>query len=199
MKKRILFNKFDEMKYISHLDTMRFIERLFKISKIPLIYTQGFNPRPKLSFGYPASLGIETYAEPMDFGIEIELSNKEILKRLNEYSPRGFEVTKVMDRGQGHTLVKDYNVMVYEIEILDQELLIKFKELLLNKEIIHIKNKKGKIKKRDMKSKIKKVSYEENKILIYLEEVSPKRFFEILETEQNYKIKRIGYDKIEEV
>lgn len=198
MKKRILFNKFDEMKYISHLDTMRFIERLFKIAKIPLIYSQGFNPRPKLSFGFPASLGIETYGEPMDFGIEIELSNEEILKTLNKYSPRGFEVIKVMDREIGHTLVKDYNVMVYEIIIKNKELLSKFKELLTKEEIIHIKNKKGKIKKRDMKPKIKKVIYEENKIIMFLEEVSPKRFFEILEIEEGYKIKRIGYDKIEE-
>ncbi|MGL6132505.1 MAG: TIGR03936 family radical SAM-associated protein, partial [Fusobacteriaceae bacterium] len=55
MKKRIYFNKIEEMKFISHLDLLRFFERVIIKSGIPIKYSQGFHPRPKLSFGNPIS------------------------------------------------------------------------------------------------------------------------------------------------
>ena len=46
MKKRVYFDKFGEMKFISHLDLLRFFDRLLKKSQIPVKYSQGFHPRP---------------------------------------------------------------------------------------------------------------------------------------------------------
>ncbi|WP_294658840.1 TIGR03936 family radical SAM-associated protein, partial [uncultured Fusobacterium sp.] len=49
MKKRVYFDKYGEMKFISHLDLLRFFERLFNKAEIPVKYSEGFHPRPKMS------------------------------------------------------------------------------------------------------------------------------------------------------
>ncbi|MGL5577896.1 MAG: TIGR03936 family radical SAM-associated protein, partial [Fusobacteriaceae bacterium] len=80
MKKRVYFNKIQEMKFISHLDLLRFFERVIIKSGIPVKYSQGFHPRPKLSFGNPVSLGTEAYNEIMEMELEREMENDEIFE-----------------------------------------------------------------------------------------------------------------------
>ena len=75
MIKRIYFEKKDEMKYISHRDFLRFLERLFKISKLDIEYSNGFHPRPRMSFGKPISIGEEVFLEPMDILFKKNFSN----------------------------------------------------------------------------------------------------------------------------
>ncbi|MGM0508635.1 MAG: TIGR03936 family radical SAM-associated protein [Fusobacteriota bacterium] len=201
MKKRLLFDKCKELKYISHLDNMRLIMRLFKIADINIKHSQGYHPKPKLSFGYPPSLGMEIYNEPMDFFLEDEISNKEVMDKLNEIAPKGFKVRDVFDITNKNSIHKDYNSMKYEITFFEKSLEKEFLNLLDQEEIIHVKRKKGKIKKRDIKSRIQKVENPEdidNKIYLYLEAISPKRFFEILEAEKGYEITRLNYSKVED-
>ena len=103
MKKRLFFNKYDDMKYISHLDLLRVMDRLLRRSGVPIKYSQGFHPRPKISLGNPISLGTEAFNEPMDIELREDMTNDELMKRLNSKSVLGFEFTKVIRQGaQGH-------------------------------------------------------------------------------------------------
>lgn len=193
MKKRVYFDKFGEMKFISHLDLLRFFDRLLKKSQIPVKYSQGFHPRPKMSFGSPVSLGTEAYDELMDFELETPMSNEEVFERLNSSNVVGFRVNKVEEVPRKSSIMEEYTVMIYEIEGSEEDI-SKLEELLNRDEIVEIKEKKGKIATRDLKVRIKSFERENNKITMEIINTSPNSYLELVGIEQqDVKIKRCGY------
>lgn len=94
---RIWFNKIGMSRYISHLDLMRTMTRAIRRSKIPLWYTEGFNPHPYMTFSLPLSLGMESVCESMDIRIEGEITNEEIFDALNKVMPDGVDITAVTE------------------------------------------------------------------------------------------------------
>ncbi len=83
-KFRFKFSKTGECKYFSHLDIITIITRALRRAKIRLKYSEGFNPRPKISFGPPTPLGIESSAEYCDIIVVDEISEEELALRLND-------------------------------------------------------------------------------------------------------------------
>jgi radical SAM-linked protein len=63
---RLKFSRGDEIKFISHLDIMRLWERAMRRANLPLMYSEGFTPHPRLSLAAPLSLGVTSDAELMD-------------------------------------------------------------------------------------------------------------------------------------
>ncbi len=196
MKKRFFFEKYDRMKYISHLDTMRFIERLFKRASIKPLYTEGFHPRPKFSFGNPVSLGTEMYNEPFDAELEDNFPNEYMREVLNKNAPKGFRIVKVQDIQDKSSIAKDFDAYIYEINFENEEILFKFSELIKKDEIISKKEKDGKIIEKDMKPKVKSFEVEDLNAIMIMQDTSPQVFFNILGIEEGFKIKRIGHIKM---
>lgn len=193
MKKRVYFDKFGEMKFISHLDLLRFFDRLLKKSQIPVKYSQGFHPRPKMSFGSPVSLGTEAYDELMDFELETPMSNEEVFKRLNSSNVVGFRVNKVEEVPRKSSIMEEYTVMIYEIKGSEEDI-SKLEELLNRDEIVEVKEKKGKVATRDLKVRIKSFKRDNNKITMEIINTSPNSYLELVGIEQqDVKIKRCGY------
>lgn len=193
MKKRVYFDKFGEMKFISHLDLLRFFDRLLKKSQIPVKYSQGFHPRPKMSFGSPISLGTEAYNELMDFELETPMSNEEVFDRLNSSNVVGFRVNKVEDVIGKASIMEEYTIMVYEIES-EEEIITKLETLLNQEEIVEVKEKKGKVTTRNLKERIKSFRREGNMIEMEIINTSPNSYLDLAGIEQqDVKIKRLGY------
>ena len=193
MKKRVYFDKFGEMKFISHLDLLRFFDRLLKKSQIPVKYSQGFHPRPKMSFGSPISLGTEAYNELMDFELEIPMSNEEVFDRLNSSNVVGFRVNKVEDVIGKASIMEEYTIMVYEIES-EEGIITKLETLLNQEEIVEVKEKKGKVTTRNLKERIKSFRREGNMIEMEIINTSPNSYLDLAGIEQqDVKIKRLGY------
>ena len=94
---RIWFSKKGRVKYVSHLDIMRCMTRAVRRADIPLWYTEGFNPHPYLNFLQPMPLGIEGLNEPLDIRIEGDISNADIVTRLNGVLPEGIEITRASE------------------------------------------------------------------------------------------------------
>lgn len=92
---RVKFQKTGDLKFISHLDLMRFFTRALIRAKIPLVYTEGFNPHPKLTFGLPLSVGVESVCEWMEFRLAGEMTCEEIRERLNRCLPNELSVSEV--------------------------------------------------------------------------------------------------------
>ena len=88
-KIRVEFSKTGALKFISHLDLNRTVQTAFLRSKLPIWYTQGFNPHPKTVFSPPLSVGVSSECEFMDFRMNDEVAPDEIVKRLNEVFPEG--------------------------------------------------------------------------------------------------------------
>jgi len=197
MRKRVFYNKVNEMKYISHLDMINFLERLLKIAGIKPSFTQGFHPRPKMTFGNALPLGMESYNDIFEFETEEKISDEELLRVLREKSPIGFEVVDVKEIGNKNSIVTDYNTIIYEINFVSKEILNKVKSLINSETIIFKKEKNGKVTEKEIKTKIRKFEVEGNKMKLFLEEISPKYILELLEiSSSDVNVKRTGYCKI---
>ena len=193
MKKRVYFDKYGEMKFISHLDLLRFFERLFNKAEIPVKYSEGFHPSPKMSFGSPISLGTEAYNEIMDFETDAEISNEEVVKRLNESPVLGFKVHKVEEVPRKSSIMEEFTNMLYTVEG-SQEDMDKLEKLFNRNEILEVREKKGKTVTRNLKERLKTFSREGNKISMEIINTSPNSYLEMVGIEQqNVQIKRLGY------
>jgi len=82
-KFRFKFSKTDEYKYFSHLDIILIITRALRRAKIRIKYSKGYRPRPKISFGPPTPLGIESNAEYCDIIVVDPITEDELARRLN--------------------------------------------------------------------------------------------------------------------
>ncbi|MEG0772356.1 TIGR03936 family radical SAM-associated protein [Clostridium sp.] len=100
MKVRYLikYSKESEIKFISHLDLMRTIQRIIRRAGIPIEYSKGFNPHMAISIAQPLSVGVYSIGEYMDIVLKEDIDTEVILNKLNENSPSGvrfIDVTKV--------------------------------------------------------------------------------------------------------
>ena len=94
---RVWFKKMGMSRYVSHLDLMRAMTRSVRRAKVPLWYTEGYNPHPYLTFALPLSLGMESLYESMDIRIEGESTNEDIFGLLKGAMPPGIEIVSVED------------------------------------------------------------------------------------------------------
>ena len=92
---RLRFQKIGDLKFISHLDLMRTMRRAFHRAQIPLAYSCGFNPHPKMTFALPLSLGSESICEYMDITVTEELEYEQIKSRCNAVLPEELQITDV--------------------------------------------------------------------------------------------------------
>lgn len=92
---RIRFSKYGPMTYISHLDFARNMMRALVKSHLPVWYTEGYNPIPKLAFASPLSVGCGGEREIADIKVTSDITDKEILERLRESVPDGIGIVEV--------------------------------------------------------------------------------------------------------
>lgn len=147
---RLRFSKTGQAKYISHLDTNRVFSRAFARAKINLWYTQGFNPRPYMSFSLPLSLGVESYCENVDIRIIDDLTDEEIKVRVNDALPLGIRIIDVYDDFMDcHDIV--YSDYVYKFEFKDNELALEKIKAVLESDAIMAQKKAKQGKRRVLK------------------------------------------------
>ena len=80
---RVKFCKIGNLQYISHLDLVRTMMKIIVRAKLPLWYTEGFNPKPKLTFAAPLSIGTESVCEFMDIRLTEKIDPKMAISALN--------------------------------------------------------------------------------------------------------------------
>ena len=93
---RITFTKLDSLKYISHLDLQRAMTRLLVRSKLPVVYSEGFNPHPRMSFAVPLSIFQEGENEILDVKLSEEVPLQSVLDSLNAQTFPGMKFTKAV-------------------------------------------------------------------------------------------------------
>ena len=147
---RILFSKTGQAKYISHLDTNRVFSRAFARSKINLWFTEGFNPHPYMSFSLPLSLGVESLCENVDIRILDDITNEEVMQRLNDALPSGIRVVDVYEDFMDCNEIV-YSDYVYHFEFQDNETALKRLQEALDAEQIMAQKKAKQGKRRVMK------------------------------------------------
>ena len=95
MRLRICFSKQGKIRWTSHRDVARMWERAFRRVQLPLAYSEGFSPRPKVSFGLALPTGCESVAEYLDVELRDEVELASLPARLSEALPIGVEASAV--------------------------------------------------------------------------------------------------------
>jgi radical SAM family uncharacterized protein/radical SAM-linked protein len=106
---RVRYTKLGRIAYLGHLDLIRHLPRIFRRAGLELYYSEGFHPKPALSFGPALGLGIPSLAELVDVSLTDEASPAELLARLNAVTLEGIEFLDAAalgpdDRGLGRAL-----------------------------------------------------------------------------------------------
>ncbi len=102
---RVRFAKREPALYIGHLDLARAMTHGITRSALPVYYTEGYNPRPKMVFGSPLSVGCGGEAETLDLRIRADVTNEEVLARLGAAMPDGLPILAVTDAAEKLTAI----------------------------------------------------------------------------------------------
>ncbi len=95
MKLRIKFNKFGPLKFIGHLDVMRFFQKGLRRAEIDVAYSTGFSPHQIMSFASPLGVGLESNGEYFDLEIVTPISSQDFMDEFNAVSVPWIQVTDV--------------------------------------------------------------------------------------------------------
>jgi radical SAM family uncharacterized protein/radical SAM-linked protein len=98
---RLRFEKTGRLQFLGHLDLTRAMLRAFRRARIALVYSQGFNPKPRVQFGPALSVGIESYGEYLDLWSFTRLEPDTAKAAINGALPRGLSVSTLREIGSG--------------------------------------------------------------------------------------------------
>ncbi|WP_010251644.1 TIGR03936 family radical SAM-associated protein [Acetivibrio cellulolyticus] len=161
---RARFIRGEEVKYISHLDMMKMFERALRRSRIPIYYSQGFNPHPQIVFGLPLSVGVTSDAEYVDFELSDDMEPKQFVEALNKQMPEGLKLTEAKVRTTKSNIMASISKATYEVLVTIaqnpeiEEVRENILTFLENKEIFIKKESKGKVRNVDIRPMIHKFS-----------------------------------------
>jgi radical SAM-linked protein len=124
---RVTFARGEEMKYITHLDLMRFWERALRRAGLPVAYSEGFTPHPQISLAAPLPVGTTSDAELMDVFLTERVAPREFLAQAGAQVPAGIRVVSAEEVGlalpsvQADVRFAEYDVIVVGADRDDAE------------------------------------------------------------------------------
>ncbi|UCG13895.1 MAG: TIGR03960 family B12-binding radical SAM protein [Deltaproteobacteria bacterium] len=109
----LVYTKTDSARFLGHLDMVTVFQRAMRRARLPLAYSQGYNPSPRISLGDALPVGIESLAEEMEVTLNQPVTGSEICRRINAELPPGLETRKAEERH--HKVPKEgLRVVTYE-------------------------------------------------------------------------------------
>lgn len=120
LKIRIKFAKRGVLKFVGHLDIMRYFQKLIRRAGIDIAYSEGFNPHQKMSFAQPLGVGMLSEGEYVDIEVVTTLSSEDALKALNNASVDGISIIsyKLLSENSGNAMASVKGAK-YKIEFRD--------------------------------------------------------------------------------
>jgi len=92
MKVRVKFAKYGALRYIGHLDVMRFFQKALRRAEIDVVYTTGFSPHQVMSFASPLGIGMISTGEYMDIELNSHNGSADFVQRLQAVCPAGIDI-----------------------------------------------------------------------------------------------------------
>jgi radical SAM-linked protein len=149
------YSKLGEAKYYGHLELVNIFLRALKRAGIPVKFTEGFHPKPKVSFDDPLPIGLESENEKFSLTVPFDINPQDIVEGLNAHLPQGLRVQRDdsaaiwSDRKTPKT--STYRV-TFEEGNFDRNTLTAFARA--SDFTIEIEDRKGKLKKLDLKDMV---------------------------------------------
>ncbi|MBN2911485.1 MAG: DUF2344 domain-containing protein [Coprococcus sp.] len=170
MKARIKFRKNGVMKFIGHLDIMRYFQKAIRRAEIPIAFTSGYSPHMIMSFANPLGVGLTSDGEYFDIELTESIASKEAVRRLNEQMVDGMEIVSFVQipddkKSKGMSIVAgaDYLSSVKNGS-LPEDLAEKLEAFYAQNEICVIKKTKKSEKEVDIRPMIYKLECRDGKI-----------------------------------
>ncbi|MGI6547072.1 MAG: TIGR03960 family B12-binding radical SAM protein [Bacillota bacterium] len=112
---RLQIAKGEEARYISHLDFMRALERALRRARIPVSYSEGFNPHPRISYASALAVGVTSSAEYVDVRLAEAVSPHKVAADLNDQLPPGLRVIRAEVANAKQALMAMINAAGYKV------------------------------------------------------------------------------------
>lgn len=168
LKVRVKFAKEGAMKFIGHLDIMRYFQKAVKRANLDVAFSEGFSPHMIMSFASPLGVGITSTGEYFDMELKSATTSSDMVKRLNDAMAEGMKILSIRQVEDGKAskamslvVAADYRLKFRETAKLPENWKEKLEEFKAQKEIVILKKTKKSEKELDIRPFIYKLSLEE--------------------------------------
>ena len=174
LKVRIKFRKYGVMKFIGHLDVMRYFQKAMRRADIPIAFTTGFSPHMIMSFAQPLGIGVTSDAEYFDIEITEPIASKRAVEQMNATMVEGMEIVSFVQipddkKSSGMTIVAGADYLAYPKEGSYPENVKEQAVSFMNQqEIVVMKKTKRSEKEVDIKTMIYDFHYEDRGMFLKL-------------------------------
>lgn len=175
MKVRVKFSKQGILKFVGHLDIMRFFQKAMRRAEIDIAFSNGFSPHMIMSFASPLSVGLTSDAEYFDLELNTPISTQKAIAQLNQVMAEGIQVLNFRQipedkKNNAMALIAaaDYTVSFREMDWLPKDWKEKLKDFYRQEEILIVKKTKRTEKEVDIKPTIYALEEREGSIWMKL-------------------------------
>ncbi len=110
----------DAVKYISHLDLMRLWERVLRRAQVPVLYSEGFSPRPRIAMAAPLAVGVSSQSEKLDLVLQQRVKLEDLRLSLEPQLPNGLSISAIEELPlKVPSLQSLTRAAVYEVHVED--------------------------------------------------------------------------------
>jgi radical SAM family uncharacterized protein/radical SAM-linked protein len=166
-KVRLSFTKEGEVRFISHLELAHLFHRASKRADLPLSYSEGFHPMPRIVFATAIPVGMESRMEIVDMELEGRITPREIREKLNQTLPKGIEVLEAEEIPFSSPLSSALTPSVYWITlgrlISKEEAIPRIQKALEEEDFVLHQERKGKRRSVDVRPLIERMEVKEGR------------------------------------
>lgn len=167
---RVNYQVKGHLAFLSHLEMMRLWHRALLRSGLPVAWTQGFNPRPKVSLGPAKAVGIEGFSEYLDIDFKTFLKGEAIINGLNSVLPQDVQVLGVRELPPGTKLLEAViNEALYKITFLNglpTDIDDKITQFLKAEEVLYLRRSPKKDKELNLRNFVYDLEVKDNALLV---------------------------------
>jgi radical SAM-linked protein len=166
-KVRMRFTKEGEVRFISHLELAHLFHRASRRADLPLSYSEGFHPMPRIVFATAIPVGMESRMEIVDMELEGRITPREIREKLNQTLPQGIEILEAEDVPLNSPSLSALTPSVYWVPldrlVSKDEAIPRIQKALEEEEFILHQERKGKGRRVDVRPLIEKMEVKEGR------------------------------------
>jgi len=163
----VFYSKQGQAKYFGHLELVNIFLRAFKRAQIPIKYSQGFHPKPKISFDDPLPIGIESEQERFTLSVADIVNPETITQQLNANLPAGLVINSCQTFAP-LTECKSPPVSIYRVTLQTGHFRAENLAAFINSPDVSLSfsNRKGKLKKINLKDMVANIELMDSKLLL---------------------------------
>jgi radical SAM-linked protein len=164
-KVRMRFSKEGDVRFLSHLELAHLFHRASRRADLPLSYSEGFHPMPRIVFARALPVGVESQAEIVDVELERKTTPVEVMERLNQTLPPGLKILEAEEVSLFVPSPPFAQRSVYWISLghlfSKEEILPKIKDFLEKEEFFLTQERKGKMRNINVRPLIQEIDVRE--------------------------------------